>query len=86
MKGMLNRIEDGWAVILIEEEQKELLLPVSHLPEGSEVNSWFEIELDGDKFCSISLDEESRAVKEKEARDLRRRLRRRSGSSRFKRR
>lgn len=86
MKGMLNRIEDGWAVILIEEEQKEFLLPLSQLPEGSQVNSWFEIELDGEKLCSISLDEESRAVKEKEVRDLRRKLRRRSGGSRFKRR
>lgn len=86
MKGMLNRIEDGWAVILIEEEQKEFLLPLSQLPEGSQVNSWFEIELDGEKLCSISLDEESRAAKEKEARDLRRKLRRRSSGSQFKRR
>lgn len=85
MKGMLNRIEDGWAVILIEEEQKELLLPLSQLPEGSQVNSWFDIELEGEDLCSISLDEESRAAKEQEARDLRRKLRRRSRGSRFKR-
>lgn len=86
MKGMLNRIEDGWAVILIEEEQKELLLPISQLPEGSGVNSWFDIELVGENLCSISLDVESRAAKETEVRELRTKLRKRSSGSRFKRR
>ena len=87
MRGTLNRIEDGrFAVILLEEEQKEIVFPAAHLPEGSQVNSWFEIVLDGEDIISISLDEDSRKAKETEARSLMRKLRRKNGGSRFKRR
>lgn len=86
MKGMLDRIEDGClAVILIEELQKEIVLPAAWLPEGSEVHSWFDIELDGHQIRSIALDAETAAAKEDQAVALMRRLKAKRGKSRFKR-
>jgi len=87
MRGTLDRIEnENLAVILLEEEQREIVLPVHHLPEGSRVNSWFEIVMDGEEMVSIALDEETAEAKEREAEALMQKLRsRRRGSSRFKR-
>ncbi len=86
MKGMLDRIEDGqFAVILIEGLQKEVTLPVSWLPEGSHVNSWFNIELEGEKITSIALDTETTAVQADKAFELMGRLKAKQRKSRFKR-
>ncbi|HSP21251.1 MAG TPA: DUF3006 domain-containing protein [Planococcus sp. (in: firmicutes)] len=86
MKGMLDRIEDGClAVILIEELQREIVLPAAWLPEGSRVNSWFDIELDGQEIKSIALDAETAAAKEDKAAGLMRRLKAKRNKSRFKR-
>lgn len=85
MKGMLDRIEDGGiAVILIEELQKEIVLPAAWLPEGSRINSWFDIELDGQAIKSIALDAATAAVKEDKAAALLNRLRKNQRKSRFK--
>jgi hypothetical protein len=86
MRGTLDRIEDGYfAVILLEEEQREIVLPVHHLPDGSRVNSWFEIVMDGEDIVSVALDEETADAKENEADALMQKLRSRRRSSRFKR-
>ncbi|KOF11104.1 hypothetical protein AC739_06875 [Planococcus glaciei] len=86
MKGTLDRIEDGHlAVILLEEAEQEIILPIRHLPEGSRVNSWFEIELNGEEIVSIALDEETAEAKENEAQELMQKLRSRRRGSRFKR-
>ena len=86
MKGMLDRIEDGClAVILIEELKKEIILPAAWLPEGSQIHSWFDIELDGQEIRSIALDAETAAAKEDKAEALMRRLKAKRGRSRFKR-
>ncbi|MDN7246760.1 DUF3006 domain-containing protein [Planococcus shenhongbingii] len=86
MRGTLDRIEDGQlAVILLEEEQREIVLPVQYLPKGSRVHSWFEIVMDGEEIISITLDEETAESKMNEAEDLMQKLRSRRRSSRFKR-
>ena len=86
MRGTLDRIEKGYlAVILLEEERQEIILPIRHLPEGSRVNSWFEIVMDGEDIISIALDEETAEAKESEAQDLMQKLRSKRRGSRFKR-
>lgn len=85
MRGILDRIEDGQlAVILLEEERREIVLPIHYLPEGSRVNSWFEIMMDGEEIISLALDEETAQAKEDEAETLMQKLRSRRRSSRFK--
>lgn len=86
MKGMLDRIEDGrYAVILIDEEKREVILPADCLPEGSEIHSWFDIELDGEEVKSISRNVEAEAAKEQRVDALMEKLRAKKRGSRFKR-
>lgn len=85
MRGYLDRIEDGGkAVVIMEEEGVEIILPLSHLPEGSSVNSWFRIyEEDGD--FSFVLDEEERKRREQLADRMTRNLRMKSKGSKYRR-
>ncbi|WP_203340571.1 DUF3006 domain-containing protein [Planococcus beijingensis] len=85
MKGILDRIEDGrHAVILVEEEGVELVLPANRLPEGSQVNSWFTIDAENGQLA-VTLDEEASIAKTGQAEELMTRLRTKKKRSRFKR-
>lgn len=85
MKGILDRIEDGrHAVILVEEEGIELVLPANRLPEGSQVNSWFTIDAENGQLA-VTLDEETSIAKAEQAEELMTRLRTKKKRSRFKR-
>lgn len=85
MKGILDRIEDGrHAIILVEEEGVELVLPANRLPEGSQVNSWFTIDAE-DGQLAVTLDEETSIAKTAQAEELVARLRTKKKGSRFKR-
>lgn len=85
MKGILDRIEDGiYAVILVEEEGVELVLPANRLPEGSRINSWFTIDAENGQLAII-LDEETSLIKRGQAEELMARLRTKKKGSRFKR-
>jgi hypothetical protein len=83
---MLDRIEDGSnAVILLEDYGREIVVPISRLPEGSRVHSWFTITMEEEEIVSIEVDENLAQAKAARAQSLMQRLRRKSGS-RFKRR
>ncbi|WP_394120916.1 DUF3006 domain-containing protein [Planococcus donghaensis] len=85
MKGILDRIEDErHAVILVEEEGIELVLPANRLPEGSQVNSWFTIDAENGQLA-VTLDEETSKAKSGQAEELMTRLRTKKKGSRFKR-
>jgi hypothetical protein len=87
MKGMLDRIEDGaYAVIVMQEHGQEISVPVSQLPEGSRIHSWFSITLENETVVAISLDEETTEEKSAYASSLRKRLKAKRFGSRFKRR
>lgn len=86
MKGVLDRMENGgWAVILLEEVNREMIVPAAELPEGSRINSWFNISFDDNGIASIELDHRSTAIKEQRVGQLMRSLRSRRSGSRFKR-
>ncbi|MFB4168474.1 DUF3006 domain-containing protein [Virgibacillus sp. JSM 102003] len=61
--GVLDRIEDGnQAVILLEELQQELVVPMHMLPLGSRPNTWLQIKMGGtcyfpdlSGFCLIGI-------------------------------
>lgn len=85
MRGYLDRIEDGGkAVIILEQQGFEIVLPFSNLPEGSRVNSWFRISEENGGF-SFELDEEERKRREQLAHDLTRKLKMKSRASKYKR-
>ena len=57
MKGYLDRIEDNnKAVILIEEKNTEIVLPVHELPTGITESTWLNIKRDKGSFKVISID------------------------------
>lgn len=84
MKGILDRIEDGdQAVILIEEIQKALIIPLKDLPKGSKENTFFHIkEFSGD-YRIMSIDHEATKRKAKESEDLMEKLRKKSSGSNY---
>lgn len=59
--GVLDRIEDGNnAVILIEDIEQEVIMPVGNLPDGSKEGVWFSIEFDekNHKYIIVDIDHE----------------------------
>ncbi|QHJ69455.1 DUF3006 family protein [Planococcus halotolerans] len=85
MKGYLDRIEDGGkAVILLEEQGFEIVVPFRELPDGSGVGSWFRIYEENGCF-SIQLDEAERKHKEQMAGEMTQKLRMKSSGSKYKR-
>ena len=85
IKGYLDRIEDNqFAVILVEEIKKELIIPVEELPEGSKVNSYFEISIENEKITSMKLDEQTTQTEQEKVDDLMTKLRSKSKGSKFK--
>lgn len=86
MKGFLDRIEDNeLAVILIEEINEEIVVPLNELPEGSKENTWFHLEEVDGTFKVISIDDKTTRKETKRSEDLMAQLRVRSRGSKFKR-
>jgi len=85
IKGYLDRIEDNqFAVILVEEIKKELIIPVEELPAGSKVNSYFVISIENEKITSIKLDVKTTQTEQEKVDDMMTMLRSKSKGSKFK--
>lgn len=85
MKGYLDRIEDEkHAVILIEENNQEIIIPVIDLPEGSKEKTWLRLKEDNGSYRVIAIDEEKTIQESKRSEDLMAQLRARSKGSKFK--
>lgn len=86
MRGTFDRIENGTtAVILLEDAQEELNIPLRALPAGSEVGAWFRIDLWQGEIVSIELDRRTEQQQQERVDAVRAKLRNRSAASRFKR-
>ena len=87
MKGILDRIEDGQnAVILLEQHEREIILPVEQLPAGSAIGSWFNIAMEDGEVSIILLDETTTAEKADHVSGLLKKLKKKDSVSKFKRR
>lgn len=85
MKGYLDRIEDNeFAVILVEELKKEFILRKEELPEGSTIQSYYDLVIENDEITSIKLDLEMSLAKQQNVNDLMQKLRAKSKGSKFK--
>ncbi|GGA65741.1 DUF3006 domain-containing protein [Ornithinibacillus halotolerans] len=85
MKGVLDRFEGNQAVILIEEEKAELILPKEDLPVGSDVNTVFQVEKDeNDNYKIIEIDHKAEQEAKETTQDLLAKLRAKSSGSKFK--
>lgn len=58
-RAVVDRIvEDSQAVLLLGETARELLVPVSALPAGTQPGMWLKVEFDGEQLISATIDEE----------------------------
>lgn len=86
MKGILDRIEDNnQAVILIEEIQETIIVPLEELPENSQENTYFHIEEKDGKYRVLSIDNEATEEAKEKSEDLLAKLRAKSSGSKYRR-
>lgn len=85
MKGFLDRFEDHQlAVVLIEEMNEELIIPIHQLPKGSKENTWFHMKEVNGSFEIIGIDYKKTKEEAKTSKDLIAQLRAKSRGSKFK--
>lgn len=74
MKGVLDRIENGYAIILIESNKEELIIPVNQLPAGSSAGTWFSISIENEQVTQLTIDQKTTLQKRQTAEQLRNKL------------
>lgn len=75
-KAVIDRFEDGWAVLLVGEEERRLSVPRKQLPRGVREGHWLQVELEGDTLLSATIDQEGTAQARKRIAEKLARLRR----------
>jgi hypothetical protein len=85
MKGYLDRIEENQhAVILVEEINKEFIIPISKLPNGSTAGSYLNLTIENETITSITLTENETISQQQKVDDMMSKLRKKSSGSKFK--
>ncbi|MER1955509.1 MAG: DUF3006 domain-containing protein [Desemzia incerta] len=85
MKAMLDRIEEGKAVLLIQDVEKEWIIDKNHLPHGSNVGDWLTIQITEGRISDMTIDQALTQEKKKTAEDLLTSIRKQPKGSKFKR-
>ncbi len=86
MRGFLDRVEDGeQAVILIDDIQKALVIPMAELPKGSKEGTYFNIEEKSGQFRVLSIDKRATEREAKKSTIMMEKLRAKQKESKFKR-
>lgn len=83
--GVIDRIENNVATILIEDIKEELIVPVDQLPDGSKEGTWLNIEKVEHKFIIVDINEEKTISMKQQSKQLMNKLKSRKRTSRFKR-
>jgi len=83
--GVLDRIENGIATIIIDELHEQLSIADSELPEGSKEGTWFLLKKKDNSFEIIKIDKEKTTTEWQHSTSLMNKLQSRKRSSKFKR-
>jgi len=75
-KAVIDRFEDGWAVLLVGDEERKLDVPRKSLPRGAREGHWLQVEVEGDQLVSATIDEGATAKAKQRVREKLERLRR----------
>lgn len=78
MHGVIDRIEDGFAVILLEEQQEELMIPQKELPDTATTGTWLQIKQTGANSYNFEIDAQKTTNQKKHVESLRKQLLKRS--------
>ncbi len=61
-KAVIDRFEGDWAVLLVGDREKKLVVPRTRLPRGAREGQWLKVELDDEgKLQRAVVDEEETA-------------------------
>jgi len=78
-KGVIDKISDGRAVILVSDKEEEYVISQNRLPMEVKEGDWLKIEFDGEEIGHIEFDgDQTRKMKdriEKKMENLRKRIR-----------
>jgi len=74
MKGVLDRVEDGIAVILVEETNEQFTIPVANLPTGSKEGMWFTLATKEDSYYIVAIDKQKTAAQTERINTLQQKL------------
>lgn len=84
MHGFLDRFEGKMAVILVEEVKEEFTVNKEMLPDGSDVNTYFEIEKKDGNYHIVQIDTTKTTQEKQTTSDLMAKLRAKKTGSKFK--
>lgn len=84
MHGFLDRFEGNMAVILVEEVKEEFTVNKEMLPDGSDVNTYFEIEKKDGNYHIVQIDTTKTTQEKQTTSDLMATLRAKKTGSKFK--
>ena len=76
MKAVIDRFEDGWAVLLVGDEARLLNVPRKLLPRGAREGHWLKVEIEGDQLVSAAIDRDETARAKQRVTEKLERLRR----------
>ncbi|MFC2949757.1 DUF3006 domain-containing protein [Virgibacillus sediminis] len=74
VKAVVDRMEGEYAVILMENDEAEIVVPAADLPEGTRDGVWLDIELENGTLANVAIDYELTEEREQAARDMLERL------------
>ncbi|WP_035512514.1 DUF3006 domain-containing protein [Halalkalibacillus halophilus] len=82
--GVIDRVEDNMkAVILIEEEEKELIVPSEQLPPEHKEGDWLVVTFENDRPTKYEINYEKTKEAKSSTADRLSRLRKKSSGSKF---
>ena len=82
-RAVIDRITDGWAVILVVDREQERRLRVDDLPDGAEEGSIVQVRVSGLNVEVVAVDDGATHEKRAEMKDRLRRLRKSRSRGRF---
>lgn len=85
MHGVIDRIEDGTAVILIEEENKEWKIRTESLPIGANEGTILQLDKSNEVYTIIGIDRDATNLASNKAQSLQRKLQSKKKRSKFRR-
>ena len=62
-RAVIDRVEDGLAVLLVGTDEKEVVVRLRDLPEGSGPGVWLRVNLDGERLTHAEVDSETTRVR-----------------------
>ncbi|GIN61010.1 hypothetical protein J27TS8_10030 [Robertmurraya siralis] len=84
MKAYIDRFEESFAVLLLEESKKQHIKPIDQLPTGASPGMWLTLTLENNEIIKMELDDESTNSAKKSVNHLMAQLRSKKKESKFK--